>query len=414
MKVQIITVGDELLIGQVVNTNASWMGEQLSARGATVSRMLTVADTQKAIKEALRTAWRDADMVLITGGLGPTHDDVTRESVASFFDVEMHPSQSIVDSIQARYDKRGIPMPERNLKQALVPEGFEVMHNAVGTAPGLWFEKEQKMLAIVPGVPSEMRYLLEIEVFPRLVSHQKLKAIRHRTLHTVGIGESSLQESLEDLDQWLGDGCSLAYLPANGGVRLRISVEGRDRLTVISRVEAFEEYLRGKLGDFIFGSDADTLESAVGEMLLDRELTVATAESCTGGLIGDRITNVPGSSAYFLGGLITYSNASKISSLGVTEQTLQDDGAVSKNVALQMAHGARNCFGADIGVSSTGIMGPSGGTPDKPVGTVWIACVHDKREVARLLQIQKDRQQNKEYTATSVLNMIRMELLDLF
>ena len=411
MKVQIITVGDELLIGQVVNTNAAWMGEQLSARGATITRMLSVADTEAAIKEALRTAWRDADLVLITGGLGPTHDDLTRESVAAFFGLTMYMHQRIVERIEIRYRNRGVPMPEKNLKQAMVPDGFEVLDNAVGTAPGLWYEQDQKMLALVPGVPSEMRYLLEIEVFPRLVSHRKLKAIRHRTLHTVGIGESTLQEKLVDLQDWLVDGCSLAYLPANGGVRLRISVEGPDRKSVFVRVKAFETYLRDQLGDYVFGSDTDTLEGAVGAMLEEKGYSLATAESCTGGLIGDRITNVSGSSSYFMGGIIAYSNEAKIQRLGVSADVLEREGAVSEEVAIQMARGARKCFNADIGVSSTGIMGPAGGSPEKPVGTVWIACVHQRGEQTKLLQIQKDRIENKEYTATSVLNMVRMALL---
>ena len=411
MKAQIITVGDELLIGQVVNTNAAWMGEQLSARGATITRMLTVADTEEAIKEALRTAWRDADLVLVTGGLGPTHDDLTRESVASFFNLSMLVDPKIVDRIEARYRQRGVPMPEKNLKQAMVPEGFEVLDNAVGTAPGLWFVRDQKMLALVPGVPSEMRYLLEIEVFPRLVSHRKLKAIRHRTLLTVGIGESTLQEKLIGLHDWLVDGCSLAYLPANGGVRLRISVEGPDRKSVFVRVQQFEAYLRKQLGNYIYGSDSETLEGAVGALLKEQGCSLATAESCTGGLIGDRITNVPGSSAYFMGGIIAYSNEAKMNRLGVSSEALADEGAVSEEVALQMARGVRTCFGADIGVSSTGIMGPAGGSSKKPVGTVWIACVYPGGEHTRLLQIQKDRIENKSYTATSVLNMVRMVLL---
>ena len=414
MEAEIITVGDELLIGQVVNTNAAWMGEQLSLAGVDVARVLTLGDEVGAIQAALADAYRTSELVIITGGLGPTHDDVTREAVAGFFEAPLKLDEDVLAHIQARFARRGYEMPGSNQSQAMVPESFEVLPNPAGTAPGLWYADEEggrpRLLAVLPGVPHEMRALMENEVLPRLRRHKNLRVIRHRTLLTSGIGESSLQERLGDLSDWLSDQVRLAYLPGGGSVRLRLTAFGDDRIGVEEKLDAFEAHLRRRIGPYLFGTGTATLEAAVGEMLKARGLTVAVAESCTGGFVVNRLTDVPGSSAYVVGGVVAYGNTVKLGALGVSEDALENEGAVSEVVARQMARGIRERLGADVGLSTTGIAGPSGGTPEKPVGTVWIGYADASGDEAKLFRLTEDRLLNKELTSTAVLNEIRRRL----
>ena len=414
MEAEVITVGDELLIGQVVNTNAAWMGEQLSLAGVDVARTLTLGDDVRAIQAALADAYRTSELVAVTGGLGPTHDDVTREAVAGFFEKSLRLNGAVLAHIEARFARRGRAMPESNRRQAMVPEGFEVLPNPVGTAPGLWHAGEAggrpRLLAVLPGVPHEMRALMENEVLPRLLQHKNLRAIRHRTLLTSGIGESDLQDRLGDLSGWLGDQMRLAYLPGGGSVRLRLSAFGGDADEVEAALGRFEAHLRDRIGPHLFGTGATTLEAAVGELLKARGLTVAVAESCTGGFVLNRLTNVPGSSAYVAGGVVAYGNGVKVDALGVSGAALDEEGAVSEAVARQMARGIRDRLGADVGVSTTGVAGPSGGTPEKPVGTVWIGYADAAGDEARRLSLTGDRLLNKELTSTAVLNEIRHRL----
>ena len=413
MKAELITIGDELLIGQVVNTNAAWAGEQLDLAGVDVLRMVTLGDDIEAIQAALADAYRTSELVIITGGLGPTHDDITREAIAGFFGAELRPDPDVLAHIERRFARRGYTMPVSNQRQAMVPEGFEVLPNPVGTAPGLWLAEEgppPRLLAVVPGVPHEMRALMEGEVLPRLRKRKGLRFIRHRTLLTAGIGESNLQERLGDLAGWLGDGLRLAYLPGGGSVRLRASASGDDQQTVERRLDAFEAHLRERIGLYFFGTGTETLEAAVGKMLKARGQTLAVAESCTGGFVLNRLTNVPGSSAYVVGGVVAYGNAVKAEQLGVSEAALEEEGAVSEVVARQMAEGIRERLRADVGVSTTGVAGPSGGTPEKPVGTVWIGYADASGSQARLLSLATDRLLNKQLTSTAVLNDLRQRL----
>ena len=413
MKAELITIGDELLIGQVINTNAAWAGEQLSLAGVDVLRMVTLGDDVEAIQAALAHAYRTSELVMITGGLGPTHDDVTREAVAGFFGSELRPDPDVLAHIQARFARRGYDLPASNQRQAVVPEGFEVLPNPVGTAPGLWLAEEgppTRLLAVVPGVPHEMRALMEGEVLPRLRKRKGLRFIRHRTLLTAGIGESNLQERLGDLSGWLGDGLRLAYLPGGGSVRLRATAAGDGQEAVEERLAAFERHLRERSGRYFFGTGTETLEAVVGNMLKAHGQTVAVAESCTGGFVLNRLTNVPGSSAYVVGGVVAYGNAVKAEQLGVSEAALDAEGAVSEVVARQMAEGIREHLGADIGVSTTGVAGPGGGTPEKPVGTVWIGYADASGSEARLLRLAQDRLLNKQLTSIAVLNNLRWRL----
>ena len=413
MKAELITIGDELLIGQVVNTNAAWAGEQLDLAGVDVLRMVTLGDDIEAIQAALNDAYRTSELVVITGGLGPTHDDITREAIAGFFGAELRPDPDVLAHIERRFARRGYAMPASNQRQAMVPEGFEVLPNPVGTAPGLWLAEEgtsARLLAVVPGVPHEMRALMEGEVLPRLRKRKGLRFLRHRTLLTAGIGESNLQERLGDLAGWLGDGLRLAYLPGGGSVRLRASASGNDQQAVERRLDAFEAHLRERIGPYFFGTGTETLEAAVGKMLKARGQTLAVAESCTGGFVLNRLTNVPGSSAYVVGGVVAYGNAVKAEQLGVSEAALEEEGAVSEAVARQMAEGVRERLSADVGVSTTGVAGPSGGTPEKPVGTVWIGYADASGSEARLLSLATDRLLNKQLTSTAVLNDLRQRL----
>ena len=414
MKAALLTVGDELLIGQVVNTNASWLGEQLSLAGVEVIRSVTLPDDEAALGAALCQATEEVDLVIVTGGLGPTHDDVTREAVAAHAGVEPQLDQTVLDSIRYRFARRGREMPERNTLQALVPQGFEVLPNPVGTAPGLWrsrFESGRRsILAVLPGVPHEMRYLTQHEILPRIVGEAGPRVIRHRTLLTAGIGESHLQELIGDVSGFLTSETRLAYLPGPGGVRLRLSVIGDDVDSVERALSRFEAHLRERIARFIYGTNGDSMEAVVGRMLMERHMRLAVAESCTGGTLLHRVTNVAGASSYLVGGVVAYGNQVKTEILGVSAELLAREGAVSEAVARQMAIGVRRLLRADIGVSATGIAGPSGGTSEKPVGTVWMACADESGDDAMLMQFSYDRELNKELASTAALDMVRKRL----
>lgn len=411
----LLTVGDELLIGQTVNTNVAWIGEQLSAVGVAVRRSVTVSDEPGEIRTALRQALADADVVISTGGLGPTHDDITKKAMADELGRPLRFDEAAFEELRRKYAARNRPMAERNRVQAEVPEGFTVLRNPIGTAPGLWFEEEvdgrRRALAILPGVPREMKALMREEVLPRVVDLNGEADVVQKTLLTVGRGEADLADALGDLGAWLSPTLRLAFLPSYGVVKLRITALGTDRADAEARLAAFERYVRERVGELIFGEGDDTLEAAVGRMLRERGLTLATAESCTGGLLADRLTNVPGASEYFCGGAVVYGNQTKVNLLGVDDEVLREDGAVSERVARQLAEGARQRLGADLAVSTTGVAGPGGGTPDKPVGTVWLGYADAGGTHAVRLQFVTDRLLNKRLSVTAALNLVRRQLL---
>ncbi len=411
MKAHILTIGDELLIGQTVDANAAWLGEQLSLLGLEIVRSTTVGDTARAMQKELDRAYEDADFVVTTGGLGPTHDDLTREVVADYFGVALQENASLMELLRRYYARRGRSLPEAARKIAQVPEGFDLMNNPVGTAPGLWHVAGGgRMIAVLPGIPQEMQAIAEAALLPRLREQGNLQTVEHRTLLTTGVGESSLQEKVGDLSSYLNDTLKLAYLPSTSGVRIRLTAYGDDRTEAQSRIEQLEQVLRERVGRYIFGTDDDELEAVLGDRLRERGLTVATAESCTGGFVAHRLTNVSGSSDYFIGSVVSYANAVKVHQLGVDPADLEAHGAVSEPVARQMAQGARQRLGADIGVSTTGIAGPTGGTPDKPVGTIWVGYADAHGEHARRLQFVQDRTVNKELFSTAAIDMIRRQL----
>jgi len=410
MKAHILTIGDELLIGQTVDANAAWLGEQLSLLGIEITRATTVGDDAHAMRTELDRAYREASLVVTTGGLGPTHDDVTRDVVAGYFETPLRANRELMDRLRDYYERRGRTFPEAARKIALVPEGFELLENPVGTAPGLWHTDGERMIAVLPGIPKEMQSIAETALLPRLRARSDLQTVVHRTLQTTGVGESSLQEKVGDLSDHLDDALRLAYLPSTSGVRLRLTAYGADRDAAQMRINRLEQVIRSRVDRYIFGTGDDELEAVLGNMLRERGLTVATAESCTGGFVAHRLTNVSGSSDYFLGSVVSYANAVKVNQLGVNPDDLAQHGAVSEPVARQMARGVRDQLEADIGVSTTGIAGPTGGTPDKPVGTIWIGYADADGDRAARLQFVEDRTVNKELFSTSALDMIRRQL----
>ena len=417
MQATVLTIGDELLIGQVRDTNAAWLGEQLTLAGAVLRRMATVGDDEQALQSELRRSLSESDLVVATGGLGPTRDDKTRRAVADLFGAELVLREDILDEIRARFARRGRAMPESNRSQAMIPAGFEALPNLAGTAPGLWREIRRgeaagSMLALLPGVPHEMQRLFTEEVLPRVRRRGGLQVIAHRTLRTAGIGESALQEAAGDLSGMLSETLRLAWLPGLGGVRLRITAFGDQRDEAEERVAELEARLRERVGHYIYGANDETLEEVVGQMLRERGLTVAVAESCTGGYVAHTLTNVPGSSDWMAGGVVAYANRAKVDALGVSPGAFRRHGAVSENVAAQMADGVRRRLGADLGLSTTGVAGPSGGTPEKPVGTVWIGYADTGGASARRLQLAQDRLLNKRLAAAALLDHVRKKLLD--
>lgn len=416
MKAIILTIGDEILIGQIVNTNAAWIGEQLSLIGLETIRMVTVGDDEAAIVTALEAGFREAECLIVTGGLGPTHDDITKVAVARYYGVGCSFDETIYAQVKDRFRRFGSAMPESNRSQAMVPDGFEALPNPAGTAPGLWHEDapegRRRIVVVLPGVPHEMKTIMSETVLSRLQARITGGVIQHRTLMTAGIGESRLQEEIGDLSAWLSASRKLAYLPSLAGVRLRLSVQAEDETSAAAQLAAFEAHLRSRIDRYIYGTDDLTLEAAVGQQLQARGLTVAVAESCTGGLVCSRLADVSGASAYLWGGLIAYDNAVKVQELGVPPAVIAEHGAVSEAVVRQMALGVRERLGADVGVAVSGILGPTGGTPEKPVGTVWIGYAGASGERAMKIQSAGDRLRNKERAAAAVLNYLRLCLLN--
>lgn len=412
----LLTVGDEILLGQIVNTNAAWLGERLAEVGVDVLRSETVRDDVDAIVTAIDRATDDgAALIVVTGGLGPTHDDVTKEAVARAFGVGVTVRPDVLTWIENRYAARGRTMPAVGRLMAEVPDGFEPLHNPKGSAPGLWGTRDlddgrRQIVAMMPGVPHEMKVLAEEAVLPRLAALQDA-VVLSRTLLTAGKGESDLAAMIGEQVEGLPEGLTLAYLPGLGEVRLRITARGADREAAQHALDAATDAVRDGLGTLVYGEERTTLAAVVNEALRERGLRLAVAESCTGGAIASRVTEVPGASGVFQGGVIAYSNEAKTDLLGVPADLIEVEGAVSEAVALAMAAGARTRFGADIGVSTTGIAGPGGGTPEKPVGTVWLAYDDGVSTRAVCLQFTPDRATNIALSVTAVLNLVRRQLL---
>ncbi|MBM4170225.1 MAG: competence/damage-inducible protein A [Ignavibacteria bacterium] len=413
MTAEIISIGDELLIGQVINSNQAYIGERLHAIGISVDTMTSVGDDLQKICAALEQSLSRHDVVIVTGGLGPTHDDVTRSAMCQFFQTDLVEDASALVNIVQKFAARRIELLEVNRQQALVPRGCTPIQNALGTAPGYWFERDGKYCAVLPGVPYEMKGMMDSFVIPELLKKNEGTVIAHRTLKTTGIAESLLAHRLgppEDLFKGIS-GLSLAYLPNPLGVRLRITARARLHEDANRALSNAEKKLRAVAEKYIYGVDHEELEDVVGSMLVERGLRLAVAESCTGGLIADRITDASGSSRYFERGLVTYSNESKRFELGVPATLLDRHGAVSREVAEAMAFGVRTKCNTDIGLSTTGIAGPTGGTQEKPVGLIWIGYSDAAETLALRFDFGSDRRRFKERAAQAALELLRRRLL---
>lgn len=414
MNAHIITIGDEILIGQIVDTNSAWMAQQLNAVGIAITEIITCKDDKEHILNAVNRALSQVDLILVTGGLGPTKDDITKKTLADLFGFSLEFHQPTYDIIEYIITRHGRTLTAAHKAQALMPVGIHHLENKMGTAPGMWFEKDGKVLISMPGVPYEMKYIMEHQAIPKIKATFKTRIIRHRTILTVGQGESKIAEIISDFEDDLAkDNIKLAYLPNIGKVRLRLSVSGEDAAILESLLEQKVAALQQLIPQYIYGYDNTTFEAAFGEILKSRNLTVATAESCTGGLIAHRITSVAGSSAYFHGSVVAYDNSIKTNVLGVNADTLINHGAVSEETVREMVEGVLQVMKTDYAIAVSGIAGPDGGTPDKPVGTIWVA-VGNKSEVrTHRLLLSKDRMKNIQYTATFAMNFLRRMILGL-
>ena len=413
MQAEIITIGDELLIGQVVDTNSAWLGSTLGDDGIKVIQITSVQDHAAQIVQAVNDALSRADIVLMTGGLGPTKDDITKKTLAEMFGMKLVRNEQVYEMVGKQLALRGIAFTELNQGQALVPDGCTVLPNRNGTAPGMWFERDGKVLISMPGVPFEMKALVKDEVLPRLRKHFALDANVHRTIITFGLAESILADTIASWEEALPPYLHLAYLPSALCIRLRLSAYEIDRQKAEQEIESQIEKLSKVIPHYIIGSEDDSLESVTGTLLKTRGETLATAESCTGGNIAHRFTAMPGASEYFKGGVVAYSNEVKIALLGVDPESLNRYGTVSQSVAEQMAEGVRRATGATYGISTTGIAGPTGGTPEKPVGTVWMAVATPNGVFSRRMVFGSVRSQNIERASSNCINLLRLQLLGL-
>lgn len=410
MLAEIITIGDEILIGQIVDTNSAWMAKELNLIGVKVKQVSSVSDDALHIIEALQLAEKRADIILITGGLGPTKDDITKITLAKYFNMELKRDQATLDHVTNIFTRFNKPMIESNRKQADVPEGCTVIQNRNGTAPCMWFEERGKIFVSMPGVPFEMMYLMEEEILPRLKHAFKLPAIIHQTILTANIGESFLAVEIEGIEDSLPAHIKLAYLPKLGQIRLRLSGTGNDEVVLKEEVAFYAKQIIDKVRKYVVADKDIALEKAILDVMEQHKFTLSTAESCTGGYIAQLITQHPGCSSVFVGGAVTYSNELKMSVLNVKKETLDIYGAVSEETVKEMAEGARINFKTDYAVSVSGIAGPDGGTPDKPVGTVWVAVASKRHVIARLFNFSNRRAQNIERSAVAALAMVWNEL----
>ncbi|GAA0879820.1 competence/damage-inducible protein A [Algoriphagus jejuensis] len=411
VKAEIIAIGDELLYGQIVDTNSHWISQELDLIGVKVVRKTTIGDNRTDILAAFAEAEKRADVILITGGLGPTQDDLTKPLMAEYFGCGIIEFPRAVEAVTAFFKQRGREITPLNILQGHLPSCCTYVPNEVGTAPGMWFEKNNRYWMSMPGVPHEMKKLMKDFVLPKLPTVFSLPVIYHKVIKTVGIGESWLADLIRDWENALPEHIRLAYLPSLGQVKLRLTAFGTVRKKLEQEVAAQIALVLPQITSYVYGYDEETLESAIGKLLKNSGKTLALAESCTGGYISHLVTSIPGSSAYFNGSVVPYHNQFKENLVGVKSETLSAQGAVSEETVLEMAQGVKKLFGADFGLSSSGIAGPDGGTEEKPVGTVWIACAGEGFVEAKKLQLSQDRLLNIQITGVAVLNLLRICLI---
>ncbi len=407
MNASIITIGDELLIGQVVDTNSSWMGQELNKIGVYVVRKIVVGDVKSDIIDALKEAAGISDLILITGGLGPTKDDITKHTLCNYFGGKLVFNEEVYEMVETYFNRLNRPMLESNRSQAELPDNCIPIKNYNGTAPGMWFDRNGKVFISMPGVPWEMKLMMENYVLPQIKQKFETEFIIHKTILTQGIGESFLSERIHDIEDAFPEEIKLAYLPNLSSVRLRITARGKDQSSLTEKVDLFSKQIQERLAEYIWGYDDDILEDAVGKILISQQASLGTAESCTGGLIAHKLTSITGSSAYFKGSIVCYSNEIKENLLGVKAETLQKFGAVSEETVSEMAHGVLKIMKTDYSIAVSGIAGPSGATDDKPVGTVCIAVAKNENVVTKKFLFAGNRERNMEMAAINGLSMLR-------
>lgn len=410
---KIISIGDEILIGQISNTNSQFIAEKLYSIGIPVKSIITIGDKKEDLINELNDSRENFDVTVITGGLGPTHDDITKPILTEYFEDELVLDENILENVRTMFKNRGIKMPEVNKEQAMVPKKAMIIWNRNGTAPGVYFEKDEKHYISLPGVPFEMKPMLIDSVISMLREKYADKidyVLKSKTFLTTGISESALYEIIGDLRKLTGED-KLAFLPSAAGVRLRVDVKATDEEHALAKLSAFENKLKDKIGEYIFGLNDDLLEEIVGKLLAEKNKTLSTAESCTGGLLASLITDISGSSKYFLGGVNAYSNESKVNILNVSNDLLVSKGAVSEETALQMAVNARKIFSSDYSLSITGIAGPEGGSEEKPVGLVYIGFASPEKQYTKQFLFGQRRDNNKLRSAKMALEILRRELL---
>ncbi len=403
MNIEIITIGDELLIGQVVDTNSAWISSKMSNAGFDVTYITSIKDSKEAIYNAVEDGFERADILLLTGGNGPTKDDITKNTLCKIFNEELVFDNEVLKNIETQFKEKKIEINELTRNQAYVPQKSTVIQNRVGTAPILWFEKDGKILISMPGVPFEMRWAMNEEIIPRLTKRFQTKRFLKEVFYTHGITESGLAIHLNNFEEQLPSGFGLAYLPGGGVIRLRLSVKGDEHADEMNKQA---NKLKTLLGDYLLAESDDPLQQILGNTLKDNGMTISLAESCSGGYIAHLLTNIAGSSAYFLGGVVSYSNSAKMNLLNVKQTTLDTHGAVSQQAVEEMAKGAIDAFGSDCAIAVSGIAGPDGGTEEKPVGTVWICTICKDKMVSREYSFGKSRENNKRRSA--VMAMVQM------
>jgi len=412
MKTEIITIGDEILIGQIVDTNSAWMAEQLNLNGIEVYQITSVHDNHAHIVKALADAEKNADLVLITGGLGPTKDDITKNCLCEYFNTELVFYPEIFEHVRSLLSSRNVTINQLNRDQALLPTSCTILNNSAGTASGMWFEKNGTIFISMPGVPFEMEAIMTEEVFPRLIKLGIMQSIVHKTILTYGLAESMLAEMIEGWESGLPEYIKLAYLPSAMMVRLRLSAYGTDKGMLEANINQQVKELQNIIPEYIFGFDDDNLALIIGRMLIKSSQTLAVAESCTGGNIAHFITSNSGSSAYFKGGVVAYSNEIKSKLLEVPSEMIDTYGAVSQQVAESMAIGAQKVLNADFSIATTGIAGPDGGTAEKPVGTVWIAVAGPSGVESEKFIFRHNRERNIIRSTQSALDLLRKHIIN--
>lgn len=411
MNCEIITIGDELLIGQVIDTNSAWMARELNPMGIAVRQITSVSDKEEHIVSALELASKTAAVIIMTGGLGPTKDDLTKNTLCRYFNSELRFDEDVYGDVKKLFAERGFEVTETNRQQAMVPVAAQVLRNQRGTAPGMWFEKNGVIYVSLPGVPYEMKHLMENEVLPRLRKSFDLPPVMHKTLLTQGIGESTLSDKISSWESALPKDLKLAYLPSPGMVRLRLSLVGANEVTR-KMLEKETEKLRALIATNYFGEDEDTLEKVVGNILKERNETMATAESCTGGHLAAKITKMPGASQFYKGSIIAYANEIKKQLLNVSADTLEKHGAVSEETVVAMVESLLRVMQVEGGIATSGIAGPDGGSEEKPVGLVWIAAAYKEKTLTKKFLLGSNRERTIEVASQHGLFMLRKLMLE--